>query len=81
MTQVSSLLVTLASANSGGVFSVRIDGPTGSQIASYTVQSTGGWTAWQQKSIGVTPVSGTHTLCFKAESGGGVCNFDVYQLQ
>ena len=33
------------------------------------------------KSLAITSTSGIHTLCLKAETGTGICNFDVFQLQ
>jgi hypothetical protein len=79
-TGITNLAMTLASANSGGVFSVRIDSPTGTELGRTTVQSTGGWSTWQVKNVSVSQTSGIHTLCLHGESGSGITNLDSFQL-
>lgn len=80
LTSVSAVDVTLASATTGGVFSLRRDGANGAEIARTTVQSTGGWGTWQTKSLPIAATSGVHTLCIKGETGGGIANFDWLKL-
>jgi predicted secreted protein len=80
LTGVSSVDVSLASATTGGVFSLRRDGVTGAELARTTVQATGGWGTWLTKSLPITATSGVHTLCIKGETGGGIANFDWLKL-
>ena len=77
---VVALGATVASANSGGVISIRTDSPTGTEIGSYTFQSTGGWTTWDLVSIPLTATAGVHTLCIHGESGSGIGNFQSFVL-
>lgn len=80
LTDVTAIKVTLASNNSGGVFSLRTGSPTGSQIGSFTVQSTGSWTTWTTVTVSITPTTGLHTLCFRGDSGTGIANFTAIEL-
>jgi len=81
MTGVSGLDLQMASANTGGVFSVRIDGNAGTEIGRYTVStSTGGWGTWQTRTMTLTPTSGVHSLCLQGESGFGILNLDWFKL-
>lgn len=81
MTDVKGLDVKLAAANAGGVFSVRFDSSTGSELGRYTVSTaTGGWSTWQTRSIALSPASGVHTLCLRGETNAGICNIDSLKL-
>ncbi len=72
MTNVTGLNLRMATANTGGVFSVRLDSNTGTEIGRYTVATTtGGWGTWETRAMPLAPASGVHSLCLSAESGGG----------
>ena len=44
--------LSIAAANIGGVFSVRLDNSTGTEIGRYTVSTTtGGWSTWQTRTL------------------------------
>lgn len=80
-TDVKSIVATYASATSGGTFSFRLDGPTGMQIGSYTVQSTGGATTWATKRIALTStIVGTHALCVRGEGGSNIASFQSFEI-
>lgn len=81
LTGVSGLDVRVAAANTGGVFSVRIDGSAGTEIGRYTVStSTGGWSTWQTRTVPLAPTSGVHSVCLRGESGYGILNLDWLKL-
>jgi len=81
MTGVTGLDVQMAAANTGGVFSVRLDSSTGPEIGRYTVStSTGGWGTWQTRTMSLSSASGVHTLCLRGESGAGILNLDWIKL-
>ncbi|WP_394823514.1 carbohydrate-binding protein [Pendulispora albinea] len=81
MSGVGSLGLRMAAANTGGVFSVRIDGNAGTEIGRYTVAtSTGGWGTWETRTMTLTPVSGVHSLCLRGESGYGILNLAWLEL-
>ncbi|HET9959301.1 MAG TPA: carbohydrate-binding protein, partial [Polyangiaceae bacterium] len=77
---VVAIQATLASENANGTFSIRINGPNGTQIGSYAVQPTGGWTNWSTVTIPITATTGTHTLCFRGESSSGIANLLSFYL-
>jgi lysophospholipase L1-like esterase len=81
MTNVSGLDLRIAAANTGGVFTVRLDSSTGTEIGRYTVSTaTGGWSTWQTRSVALTASSGVHSLCLRGEGGYGICNTDSVTL-
>ena len=81
MTSVTGLNLRMATANTGGVFSVRLDSNTGTEIGRYTVATTtGGWGTWETRTMPLAPASGVHSLCLSAESGGGILNLDWLEL-
>jgi hypothetical protein len=52
MTNVVGLDLQMAAANTGGVFSVRLDSNAGTEIGRYTVSTaTGGWSTWQTRTM------------------------------
>lgn len=80
LSSVNSIIASVASDNGGGVFAARLGGPTGTQIATFGVPDTGGWTTWQDLTAGITPVSGLNTLCFVGVSGSGIANLESFVL-
>ncbi|WP_394846262.1 carbohydrate-binding protein [Pendulispora brunnea] len=81
MTGVTGLDLQMAAANTGGIFSVRLDSGTGAEIGRYTVStSTGGWGTWQTRTMSLSAASGVHTLCLRGESGAGILNLDWIKL-
>ena len=81
LTGVQSLVLNIAAANSGGVFTVNMDSPTGTQLGSYTVSSTGGWTTWANVTVPVTAETGVHTLYIVgAGTTTGIANFKTITL-
>src|SRR6478735_371093 len=80
LTGVNSIVASVASANSGGVFSVRIGSQTGTRIGQSIVLSTGGWQTFTNLNIAITPTSGQQTLCFTGDTGAGIVNFRTVTL-
>lgn len=81
LTNVQKIVTTLASATAGGTLSFRIDSPTGTTIASYTVPSTGGATTFKSKQIALNgPYSGPHALCVRGETGTNIATLQSFQL-
>ncbi len=78
MQGVTSLDLRIAGLNSGGVAEVRLDSPTGTLLASYTMVSTGGWATWATRNVPLAASSGTHTLYIRGASGGGIFNTDYF---
>jgi len=76
MSGVTNLDLRIAGTNAGGIIEVRADSSTGTLLASYTMTSTGGWATWATRNIGISPISGQHTLVIKGASGGGIMNWD-----
>jgi len=74
LTGVNSIIANIASANSGGVFSVRTGSPTGPRIGQSIVLSTGSWTTFTNLNIAITPTAGVTTLCITGDSGTGIGN-------
>jgi len=80
LTSVQKLLVTFASATAAGSFSLRIDSPTGAQIGSFNVSSTGGATTFKTKQIPISNTPGTHALCVRGESGTNIAALQSFEL-
>jgi len=83
-TSPASVTTRIASgAATGGTIQYRLDSPTGTIIATTTVNPTGGWQTWQSAS---SPVTGTATgvhrvyLTFTG-SGGDFVNLNWLQFQ
>jgi len=74
LTGVNSIVASVASANSGGVFSVRAGSPSGVRIGQSIVLSTGSWTAFVSLNVAIAPTSGVTTLCITGDSGTGIGN-------
>lgn len=81
LTGVTAINITLASANSGGTFSIRVGGPNGTKLGNdVTVVSTGGWTLWTTITVPIPSTTGLQTLCFRGESGLGIANVSTIEL-
>jgi hypothetical protein len=81
LTGVSALDLRMASANTGGVFTVRVDGSTGAEIARYTVATaTGEWNTWETRTVPIAATSGVHQLCLRGEANYGILNLDWLSL-
>jgi len=65
---VTNMDLRIAGTNSGGVLEVRADSLTGPLLASYTMTSTGSWTTWATRNIGLSASSGQHTIYLKGAS-------------
>jgi len=80
LTGVNSITASVASANSGGVFSIRIISQTGTPIGQNIVLSTGGWSTFTNLSVAIAPTNGQQTLCFTGDTGSGIVNFRSFTL-
>jgi len=80
LTGVNSIVASVASANSGGVFSIRIVSQTGTRIGQSIVLSTGGWSTFSNLNVAIAPTAGQQTLCFTGDTGSGIVNFRSFTL-
>jgi hypothetical protein len=76
----NAINMVIASGSDGGKFELRLDAADGQKIGEFTVASTGGWTSWQDITVPITIVTGTHTLFIVGAAGDGICNFDRFSL-
>lgn len=58
----------VASAVSGGIIQVRLDGPEGELLGSCVVPGTGDWQSWRSVSASIKPTGGVRTLCLVFQS-------------
>jgi hypothetical protein len=66
----------------GQTVDIHIDSPTGPQIGSLVMISTGGFDTYQTESVPITPTAGVHNVYLVAEgSSPGVGNFDTFTFQ
>jgi hypothetical protein len=66
----------------GQTIAIHIDSPTGPEIGSLVMISTGGFDTYQTESVPITPTSGVHDVYLVAEgSSPGVGNFDTFTFQ
>jgi hypothetical protein len=71
----------IAGEVAGGVMQVRADSCGGTLLGSYTMQATGGWATWADRSMSFSgSASGTHTLYLCGVSGSGILNIDHFKL-
>lgn len=70
-TGAASFNARVASATSGGNIELRLDSPTGTLIGTCSVQGTGGWQSWVNKSCKVSGAKGVHDLYLKFTGGNG----------
>jgi hypothetical protein len=63
----------VASAGSGGLIEVRLDGPEGELLGTANVPGTGDWQQWTSVRADVKPTRGVHNVCllFKRRPAGG----------
>lgn len=53
----------VASAASGGIIEMRLDGPDGELLGACAVLPTGDWQSWTSISAGIKPTAGVRALC------------------
>lgn len=58
-----ALKIRAASASSGGIIEIRLDGPEGEVLGSCSIPNTGGWQSWDMFNAKLKPVSGVKTVC------------------
>ncbi len=82
LTNVSSVDLKLASANTGGLFMLRADAyATNNEIARYTMQSTGGTVTYATVNVPIASTPGVHTLCVWGETGRNIFNIQSLTLK
>ena len=74
----ASIIMNVAKASSGGSLELRIDGPSGTLIATFLPATTAGWTSFQDQMCNIAKVTGVHDLYFIATGASGVCNMDYF---
>ena len=55
--------IRVASATTGGVIEIRLDGPDGELLGSCSVSNTGDWQSWTSVNAKIEPTSGVKTIC------------------
>lgn len=79
------LRVAVDAAYAGGRFDIKVnctDSQNGTTIGSLTMQSTGGWETYVERSINLTAVTGVQNLCIVAAAGpqDGIGNIRDFNL-
>jgi hypothetical protein len=75
------LNLAVDAAYAGKTIEVRLDSPTGAQVGTVTVPSTGGWTTFREVVTPIQRTSGVHNLYLVARGGNGVANLDWIQFE
>ncbi|WP_299248007.1 carbohydrate-binding protein [uncultured Aquimarina sp.] len=71
LTCATAIDARVSSQNSGGDIEVRLDGVSGTLVATIPVVSTGSWTNYETISKAISSVSGTHDVYFVFTGGSG----------
>jgi len=75
------LNVAASAAGAGKQIEVRLNSAGGPLLGTATVKDTGGYFTWNRQYLPfASPVTGTNDLYFVAAGGGGVANFNWFQL-
>ena len=69
-----------AKNNNGGKVEIRLDGPEGPLLATFTPSRTGGWYTFVEGYVSINGVSGVHDLSFVGKDAGGVLNLLWFEL-
>jgi aryl-phospho-beta-D-glucosidase BglC (GH1 family) len=75
------LRLAVDASSAGKQIEVRLDSPTGAQIGTVTVPSTGGWTSFQEVTTPIQRSTGVRNLYLVAKGGTGVANIDWLQFE
>jgi cytochrome c len=81
---IDALTFRVASGGAGGTIEVRLDSPTGEQVASANVAPTGGWQTWVNVTAPITDPGGTHDvfLVFRNPTNtGGLMNLNWFEAE
>lgn len=77
----TSLEARIASGASGGRIEARLDGASGTRVATCEVRGTGGWQAWTTVTCPVSGATGTHDLYLTFTGGSGyLFNLDWWRF-
>ncbi len=80
-TGANTILFSIATANSGVSFEIRLGSLDGEVIGTMDVSATGGWDTFVERGIPITETSGSQELYIVGTSGTeGICNIDYFQL-
>ena len=69
-----------AKNNNGGKVEIRLDGPEGPLLATFTPSHTSGWYMFMEGYVSINGVSGVHDLSFVGKDAGGVLNLLWFEL-
>ena len=75
-----SIRLSYAKGNSNGKIEMRLGGPQGVVIATYSPQYTGGWNDYVTVDIPIDLVEGVHDLTFIGTESNGVWNLEWFEL-
>ena len=68
-TQFQARVASGAAAGVSGLVQVRLNGPTGTVLGSFSLASTGGWQTWKTVPTSITRTTGVQTICLTFSSG------------
>ena len=77
-----SILISYAKGNTGGRAEIRIGGPSGTLIATFSPSNTGGWGSSnvQSEYVLIDDVEGIHDVTFVGKDKSGVMNLVSFEL-
>jgi len=81
LADAGSLTVRVASAGAGGILEVRVGSETGTVLASFDVQPTGGWETWKELTLPLPATPREEVIVrFQNPGKGGLMNLDWIQF-
>ena len=75
-----SILLNHSKGNRDGKVEVRLGGPDGEVISTFTPSYTGGWDKFMTASLSISVVEGVHDVTFVARDAGGVLDLKWFEL-
>ncbi len=75
-----SIRLSYAKGNHNGKVEMRLGGPQGEIIATYSPQNTGGWFNFVTVDVPIDSVEGVHDLTFVGKDSGGVWDPEWFEL-
>jgi hypothetical protein len=75
-----SILLNHSKGNRNGKVEVRLNGPDGQLISTFTPTYTGGWDKFMTTSLSISEVEGVHDLTFVAKDARGVLDLKWFEL-
>lgn len=78
---VTGATFSASKMGAGGTVEIRLGGPTGRLLGTFTPQATAGWGDYREQIVQLTGfASGVQDICLVATGGAGVCNLDRFRF-